>query len=66
MGNGGFHLKGIPQGNDMKGVVQEKVRHESFRNGLPMPVSSELMQPLGERRGMGLRKGRRFDTEEKA
>ncbi len=31
----------------MKGVGQEKVRHESFPNGLPMPVSSELMQHLG-------------------
>jgi len=48
MGNGGFHLKGIPQGNEMKGVVQEKVRHESFPNGLPMAVSSELMQHLGK------------------
>ncbi len=28
----------------MKGVGQEKVRHESFPNGLPMPVSSELIQ----------------------
>ncbi len=31
----------------MKGVGQEKVRGESFPDGLPMPVSSELMQHLG-------------------
>jgi len=32
----------------MKGVVHEKVRHESLPNGLPMPESSELMQHLGK------------------
>jgi len=34
-------------GKQNERVVQEKVRHESFPNGLPMPVSSELMQRLG-------------------